>query len=76
MSNVYDITIRAYVIADNFETAVLKYDAADYEIDSHSFDAPNGLSFDEQEQYVRDCWDAGKEPDWTEIKDPDGEDYK
>lgn len=75
MSNVYHVTIDAVIIADSFEEAIIKYDNSIYNIDSHSFNAPYD-TFDEQEQYVRDCWDAGKEPDWSEIKDPDGEDYK
>ena len=76
MSNIYYVTIDAVVAADSFEEAVRKYDASDYYIDSHSFDSPIGGSFDEQEQYVRDCWLENKELNWTEIKDPDGEDYK
>lgn len=76
MSNIYHVVIEAYIIADSFEEALIKYDNSLYDIDDHSFRAPIGGSFDDQEQYVRDCWDAGKEPDWSEIKDPDGEDYK
>jgi hypothetical protein len=76
MSNIYYVTIDAVVTADSFEEAVRKYDASDYYIDSHSFDSPIGGSFDEQELYVRDRWEDKQPIDWTEIKDPDGEDYK
>lgn len=75
MSKLYSVLINAYVYADNFEEAVRKYDAGEYTIDFHEFESPYG-NFNDQEQYVRDCWDAGKEPDWIDIKDPDGEDYK
>ncbi len=76
MSNTYHIVIDAYVIADSFEEAIQKYDAGMYHIDSHSFESSHGIALDTQEQYVRDCWDGQKQPDWSEIKDPDGEDYK
>ncbi len=76
MSNIYNVRIDAMVMADSFEEAIRKYDASEYIIDYHQFESPNGGHFNDQEWYVRDCWDDGKEPDWTEIKDPDGEDYK
>ena len=76
MSNTYHVTIDAVIMAESFEEAISKYADSDFYIDSHSFNAPNGDSFDEQEQYILDCWLENKEPDWTEIKDPDGDDYK
>jgi hypothetical protein len=76
MSNTYHVSVDVVIVADSFEEAVAKYDASDFFIDGHSFDAANGDTLYDQEQYVRDCWVLNQTPDWTEIKDPDGDDYK